>query len=153
MYRAAWLFGRPLPEADADLLRAEGAEVDFQSVIRHPTLEHIGQDLPNDLRAKLRRPHQVDIPGWPRIGSQPMSDQQRALQYEAIAMAGRGQAVDEPLEAVEIEQLSEGASFRFGLGLHARLNRVGEPLCPPALQTSASRNGLTILSTRQIFAK
>ena len=63
------------------------------------------------------------------------------------------QAVEKPLDAVEIKQSGEGTAFRFGLGPQARLNRVRKALRPPPLHTSASRNGFTIFSTRQILAK
>ena len=82
-----------------------------------------------------------------------MPDQQSALEHEAIAVPGRGQAVEKPLDAVEIKQSGEGTAFRFGLGPQARLNRVRKALRPPPLHTSASRNGFTIFSTRQILAK
>jgi len=134
----------PGAEAEDRRLCADGADDDRADVeIEAILLDFDAQDLAKEFaqafRAHVDRGQEIDVAGGARVRSEPMAQEQGALEDQPLPMRGASQPVQEAFEGVQFEQLGEGAVPFPGRILEAVVNGLDKPAGPRPGHRMASR--------------
>lgn len=70
---------------------------------------------------------EIDVPRGAGLGAEPVAQEERTLEHEALALVGAPQPVQETLQGVQLQQFGEGPSSFASFCLEPIVNRVRQP--------------------------
>ena len=109
-------------------------------LVAQPHLSEAGVELrAQGGRVEIERAQQIDITGGARVDAEPLTQQERPLEYESLPLPRTPEPMQETFDGVKLQQLGERAPRPLGHVFQADLDGVSQACLHRALHCSASR--------------
>ena len=117
----------------------DGVKIELDTVLLHFKAQDLADERAQLLHIEIDRPQKVNIARRPSVGAEPVAQEQRPLEDEAVALLRPPQTMQEAFDREKFEELDEGPAGRVRLVLEAILYRMDEAVGARPVHCTASR--------------